>query len=119
MQHLLQKVIGYCSGLVHFYWPTSNCSVEVHHRHYIITYTHGFESYKILTPRRRGPCKFNRVTDQDGNDATESIKQFAGPSHNFHGIPTTPKMLGYTRLTFFNGIDDSQKTFEESEVIDI
>lgn len=116
-RNTIAKLYGYCQGLIQFYWHSA--AVEIHHRHYIINYVHGFQTYKILAPRRRGPCQFDRVVDQDGNDVTAAVKQFAGPSHNFHGIPTTPEMIGYRSLAFFNGIDDSSKTFEAKEVMDI
>lgn len=95
----LAQIINYCKGLYNFYWPVSS-AVEVHHKYYTINYYHGFRYYKIRTPRVRGPCKFDKVFDQCDNDVTEKIKQYAGPSHNFHGIPTTPGMLGYSSLKF-------------------
>lgn len=113
----IASLIGYCKGVLQYYLPSTD--VEVHHKFYIINYSHGFQTYKILTPRKRGPCKFNQVLDQHGIDVTEKIKQFSGPSHNFHGIPTTPEMLGYSKLIFLNGIDDTVKTFEAEDLIAI
>ena len=89
--------------------------VEMHHAHYIINYPYGLTWYKILIPRKRGPCQIVDITDQDGNDVKDQILQFLGPGYNFHGIPTTPKMLGYKSLTFSTIFDE--QTFIEDKII--
>jgi hypothetical protein len=69
-----------------------------------ITYHKGNQRYKILSPKYRGPCPYayititRPVTDtiSETVDVTHRIKKYAGPHHNFHGIFTTPNMLGYT-----------------------
>jgi len=104
--------------MMHRVWGAP--SVEIHHRFYIIKYSHGFDDYKILAPRRRGPCKFTKVLNECGEDVTKEVKQFMGPSHNFHGIPTTVDMLGYSELTFVNEMcegEDGCSTFKTGETI--
>lgn len=96
----LARITSYCKGLTHFYWQRPNEDIEIHHKHYILNYQHGFDKYKVLFPRRRGPCKFEKILDENGVDVTSEITPFMGPSHNFHGIPTTPCMLGHSELTF-------------------
>lgn len=87
---------------------------------YSLVYYDGAAKYCVLFPKKRGPCPFSQVTTaiSDGKevDFTEKIREFAGPSHNFHGIPTTPKMFNFENLTFTyrNG---TVRTFQKDDVI--
>jgi hypothetical protein len=72
-----------------------------------LVYYDGPSRYSIRSPKKRGPCTFSQVTTirnsvagGEKEDVTEKIREFAGPSHNFHGIPTTPDMLDFSNLTF-------------------
>ena len=49
-------------------------------------------------------------------DITEKISKYMGPYKDFHKIPTTPSMLGYTHLTvkYKNG---KVRNFSHDEVI--
>lgn len=47
--------------------------------------------HRIVTPKRTGPRPILRIESSDGHDLREKL----GPYGNFHGIPTTPSMLGY------------------------
>src|SRR5271170_1579635 len=58
----------------------------------LLNYRDGSQEYTIIFPRVRGPAKFTHVVSLSQEIVTDSIKRFAGPSHNFHGIPTTPGM---------------------------
>jgi hypothetical protein len=96
---------------------------EIHHAYFVIHYAHNCHNYKIIAPRKRGPCRFQQLLgaraggDGTFEDVTAEVKVVMGPSHNFHGIPTTPKMLGLTKLTVINGGADSSRVFEENENI--
>ena len=87
--------------------------IEIHHRYYIIHYPYGVTWYKIIVPRRRGPCTIHSITDADGNDVKDAIFAFMGPGHSFHGIRVTPRMLGYETLTF------NDTVFTDTDVITI
>ena len=63
-----------------------------------VSYTHGNISYTIRFPKSRGPSSYIHILDSHGNDVTSEIEKYAGPWSNFHGIPTTPQMLGYRHL---------------------
>lgn len=93
-----------------------NRLVEMHHRYYVIHYPYGVTWYKIIVPRRRGPCKIDTVVDQDGKDVKKDVFAYMGPSHNFHGVAITPKMLGYESLTFTDIFGDA-RVYTEEEVI--
>lgn len=81
-----------------------------------INYYYNSTKYTICFPNKGRMCPFKKIEDSDGKIVTSEIKRYAGPQSNFHMIPTTPKMLGYTSLTFFmkNG---AVKKFEEEDVI--
>lgn len=90
--------------------------VKIYPRRYVLEYPYGIKWYKICIPRRRGVCLIDTITDSDGKDITVEIAAFMGPCHNFHGIPTTPKMLDHQRLTF-SYLNGTQRTFEGDDVI--
>lgn len=83
---------------------------------YEITFFDGPLKYKIMFKKIRGPSKIYRVLDSWNNDVTEVIKWYAGPSHDFYKIPTSPGMLGYDSLTFYTFHDHEYK-FDKNENI--
>jgi len=91
--------------------------IETHHNRYIINYPHGAKWYKIIVPRNRQPFILNSIVDEHDNDVKSTIVPFMGPNHNFHGVPTTPQMLGFEKLTFSVGLDPIVTTFEKSQYI--
>jgi len=93
-----------------------NRLVEMHHKYYIVWYPYGVSWYKILIPRRRRPVLIDTITDENGNDVKKDVLAFMGPSHNFHGIATSPNTLGYESLTFTD-LDSQSKTFVENETM--
>ena len=82
----------------------------------LLNYRDGSQDYTIIFPRVRGPAKFSHVISQD-DVVTDNIKKVAGPSHNFHGIPTTPGMLGYHILIFHYRNGDT-RLFGRNDIID-
>lgn len=87
-----------------------------------IHYIHGMAEYIIRFPNKRGPCPWSSVRDQSGTDVTERVNKFAGPSHNFHGIATTPTTLGFTSLEFELRLSDDEThchtiMFQSNDVI--
>lgn len=90
--------------------------VEIHHRYYIIHYPYGVTWYKMIIPRKRGPCRITQVT-HNTTDVTGDVLQCMGPGHSFHGVKVTPKMLGYTGPLSFHFLDTTVTTFGETEPI--
>jgi hypothetical protein len=82
---------------------------------YTLTYYDGSQKYVAVFPRIRGPSKISIVMS-NGVTVTDEIRKFGGPSFNFHGIPTTPRMLGYDNLTFYYRFGNSS-TFGSDELI--
>ncbi len=85
--------------------------------HTDLTYFDGAEKYIIRFIKKRGSYPFNKVWDESNIDVTIPVKIFAGPDGIFHGIPTTPKMLGYTSLTFDVVSADANIKYTETDII--
>lgn len=66
-------------------------------QHYELEYYHGSKRYRIVFPKRRerGPRPITQVMTSDDIDITKEVHEISGPANNFHGILTSPKMLGY------------------------
>lgn len=87
---------------------------------YTLVYHHGSTRHRIVFPIRRGPTRISAiVTERDGveEDVTDSVREMMGPGHNFHGIPTTPRMLGYETLTIRRFGDTNPKKHASDDVI--
>lgn len=77
-----------------------------------------------MIPRNRVPCNFSRVfgvdydslEDNTTTDITDHVKSLMGPCYNFHGIPTSPKMLGYQKI-IFEGFESEKTIFELDQII--
>jgi hypothetical protein len=110
-------------------WLSRKSILTHNNRISLLDYRDGSQEYTIAFPRVRGPAKFTHVVGStssapgqgpgaEGNEVvTDIIKKFAGPSHNFHGIPTTPSMLGFQFLTFHYRNGDA-RWFDRDDVID-
>lgn len=83
-----------------------------------ISYYDGVTKYTVVFEPKRGPCQFCQVLNDENEDVTNKIREYAGPSHNFHNVKTSPSLLGYISLTFYmrNG---EVKIFRENEIISI
>lgn len=56
-------------------------------------------NYRIRFPHRLGPSSVRDIFDGTQENVTVTVLQFAGPGRCFYGIPTTPRMLGFSYLT--------------------
>jgi uncharacterized protein DUF5772 len=86
-----------------------------------ITYQYGTETYHCRIPKRRGPSTYTQITCQasDGSwnrDVSKELAPLLGPQGNFHGIPTTPRLLGYASLRV-SYLNDNYKVFGSDEVL--
>lgn len=83
-----------------------------------LVYHQGTSRYIVRFPKTRGPGKVSMVLDENEEDVTSKIREYMGPCHNFHGIITTPKVLGYKKLSF--SLRDGRKLdFEGDDLITI
>jgi len=90
-------------------WNINGIKLTSQKNYYTLFYNvyHGSQSYsyKIAFPKKRGPCNIKRVSNDQGEDVTDEIKEYLGPGHNFYGIQTCPGMLGYNflKIEYYNG----------------
>lgn len=97
------------TGLVVRYPPTMSYTDLVYHD--------GSDLYTVRFPKRRGPRPFTSVSNEKGEDVSDVLIKYMGPYNNFHGIPTTPFMLGFVELSFKNSRTDTTQTFGSYDVI--
>ncbi|MCF6238495.1 MAG: hypothetical protein L3J79_06750 [Candidatus Marinimicrobia bacterium] len=101
-------IVGYSYTMVFRYgWKLHRwlgfkepCTITLTGRSGKILYRAGGTEWAMAFKCARGPYRFSHVVDVDGFDVTDRIKKFMGPGKNFYGIPTTPNMLGYSKLMF-------------------
>lgn len=82
-------------------WATNtfgNGDVKFKDKIYSLTYFYGDRQYKVQFPKRYGIKKIVKCETLDGLNVTDNIHQMMGPGNNFHGIPSTPLLLGYDGL---------------------
>jgi hypothetical protein len=95
--------------------------LKMYPQHYELEYYYGSKRYRVIYPKRRGPRPFTQVTTSDDVDITNEIYEAMGPANNFHGIPTTPKMLGYpsTEVEYIKMKykDGSIREYRDSDII--
>jgi len=95
-----------------------DCGTITHNDGYSqVVYYEADKKFIVRIPKatRRGPSMISKIFDENGTDVTSEVITFMGPSHNFHGITTTPHLLGYEKLSFqmLRGL----KVFEKNDVI--
>lgn len=82
---------------------------------YELEFWHESKKYKMRFPKSRGPRRIIKVLSNN-NDVTQEVFQYIGPSNNFYGIKTTPKMLGYDRLNVYYR-SNVQAIYDNEDVI--
>lgn len=63
-----------------------------------VLYKHHGKLYRIMVPTDKIVSRVIAIRDEHGNNVTNRVLEYAGPYKNFHGINTTPCMLGYEQL---------------------
>lgn len=90
---------------------------------YEIVYHDTPHKYRVRFPKSkvRGPSqilkvKGTRIGKTDMEDITELYKEYNGPAKNFHGVPTSPNLLGFQmiEITFAHEVS---KVFVNDEII--
>lgn len=98
---------------VHFF---DTGKLERSRNNYTVTYYDGDTKYKICFPKKTTIRQIVEVRTDEGEDITSKFLQFMGVKHNFHGIPTSPELLGYKSL-MVTYRDDSVKKFDGKDII--
>ena len=81
--------------------------LQVYPKRYELTYYEDDRCFRVCFPKMRGPKKIVSVKTQEEVLVTEEVFEAMGPSNNFHGIQTTPELLGYPgglRVTYRNDV---------------
>lgn len=87
-----------------------------------IDYNYNGNRYTVITPmvlRPRPIIGMHEVSGDDNVDIMDKLRQYMGPYGNFHGIPTTPKMLGSAddiKVKYRNNIE---VTYKPTDVISV
>jgi len=70
--------------------------LTVYPKRCVLTYYQGDRRFQVCFPKKRGPRNIVAVyTLLENRNVTEKVFEAMGPSHNFHNIQTTPKLLGF------------------------
>jgi len=84
------------------------------------------QRYCVVVPVVKGPRYIKNIEAQVCEplssctfDIDSYIYECAGPYRTFHGIPTTPKMLGIDSNVTVTYRDDSKVTYKPNEIINI
>lgn len=103
-KYKLRKIFGNSNNVI---FNDNNAEVE---------YEYNSRKFVVCFPRHRGPTNIFKV-EHDNRDITTFMRERLGVDGNFHGILTTPKMLGLNgkiQITYFDG---KTKNYEKDEVI--
>jgi len=81
-------------------------SLIVGKKYCTLTYFHGDRKFRVKFPKKRGPRSITLIETLDDKNVTKEVIEMMGPSHNFHGISTSPLLLGYNglKITYRNGM---------------
>jgi len=86
-----------------------------------LSYSHNGEEYAIVFPLKRGPSVVSSAWTIDENGdrliITDELFRFAGLSKNFHGIPTTPMMLGWENGVWYEKLNNEIIFFDKNDCI--
>lgn len=82
---------------------------------YDLVYYDGDRRFRIRFPKNRGVRQIIHVTTRDNSDVTNRFLELLGPGRNFHGIPTTPALLGWNeglKVQYRNGTEIEYSSIE-------
>lgn len=96
------------------------CEIKSDNLYHRLEYFHNGKKYIIVWKPNsyKNTPKILGVTDEEGNDVTEDVNKFLGPTKDFHTLDITPSIMGYKTLNFellFLGT----KTFKDYEIINL
>lgn len=91
-------------------------NVSMYEDCYTISYWRGVNVYKVRVPKHRVVNGIRTIT-HSGEDVTKDVKMYMGVLNDFHGIPTTPRSLGYPNGLMFDMMFGDSKFFEPDVVI--
>jgi hypothetical protein len=81
-----------------------------------ITYILHGKIYKILVQNPRGPCKIEKIIDQNEKNIDDLVFPYIGPVGNFHNCIFTPKFFKCSSIYFYN-FDGTVEKFNDNDHI--
>ena len=75
--------------------------------------------HRIVTPKRAGLRPILRINGSITRSSEIDLREKLGPYGNFHGIPTTPAMLGYSDINVTYRQGRRNITYSDDEVINV
>lgn len=78
-------------------------------------YKHQGKKYILLVKGNVSPSYIGAENDK-GLNITGLLSEFAGPLHNFHGTPITPKDIGEEKITILNNVLE-EKVYLAGDII--
>lgn len=82
---------------------------------YEVDYYHNRKKYRMRFSAKEGPPLLD-VFNERGENISEYLYEYLGPSHDFHGKKYTPSDLGLTRITVLDA-NLQEKVFHSNELI--
>lgn len=84
---------------------------------YSVTYFDGEQRYTIFFPKNRRVRQIKEIYDVEGTNVTDRFFEILGPGKNFHGIPSTPELIGWPRGIKVEYRSGKEREYLPSEVI--
>ena len=85
-----------------------------------MVYYNGDRRFRIRFPKQRGVRQIIHVQTNTGKNVTDEILELLGPGHNFHNIPSTPRLLGWSdglKIQYRNGTQVLYTSDEEIRLL--
>lgn len=90
--------------------------VQIDKNRYVVNYVIQGKLYSMVVTPKRGVCPILQITDEHGNDVTEEVKPYTGPSYSMeHSSDVSPTILGYGKLNITTLNNDY--TYNENDSI--
>lgn len=102
----------------YLYYLAQNLFVSIEGKKVTISYYVNGSKYKVLFPSEYRSISRIESPDRELTDTEQDILQeYLGFDRNFHGIPTTPEMLGFDEDLKVHYVNGGNATFSSKETI--
>jgi hypothetical protein len=93
-------------------------NITIENNVYVLTYRYNGGYHTVRFPKNRRVRQITRVDNFVGTPITDEFIKALGPANNFHGIPTTPRILGHEKL-FITYRDDQTVCVDVDDYIQL
>jgi hypothetical protein len=115
----LDNVVKYsCQYAKYKYNEYSTNIVQLNNKYNVFPYQINNRNYKLLFKRHKEPSRILVITNENGVDVTENVKQYLGPDETMNHNFLTPSLLGYKSLTIIYMLHmDMPIVFNKNDVL--